>query len=825
MLSSPSSMTSRDAHHELQQFMEEAGDVVFRLNPLGEILFASQRASALIACGRELRGQQMALHVASLDLPAFKSALGNALLEPGRVEMRIKTPEHEVWHELRVSSLRVDGNAMELLLVGRDMTAQRATEERLRHMATHDALTELPNRLLLSDRIRMVIAQARRSGQGFSVATVGLDGFKKVNDGLGHPIGDAVLHMAAARLRKTLRDSDTLARVGGDEFVAVLPGTATEAQIKLVTGRLIATLQSPFEIESHTIYVGASVGVAVYPQHAEDEVRLVALADAAMSRAKETGKARCVVYSQSQSGPPEHDISLEAAMFQAVREGEFLLYYQPIVDARTREIQGFETLMRWKHPTLGMVPPARFIPIAETNGLINLLGAWALKAACVQLRQFQEVAQRPLYMSVNISPRQFRNDKFLVVQHVEEFIVAELPRADINRHVQRALGHLLELLELHAGGLQRPGAEQVDQAVGLGDRDEARRRHHAQRRVLPAHQRLEALDFARVGIDDGLVVQQELALAHRLKHRRFERDVVFRRAAVALVVDHAAGLAGLLGARHGRVGQRHQFDLVLGVLRIDGHADRGADVDGVVVDFKRCLQGGDQPSGDQLDLRLGRGAGQHGDEFIAADAGQGVAVAQGLAQARGGHVQHGVADRVAEAVVDFLEAVQSHRGHRKTLAGAARLGDHHADAVRQQQAVGQLGEGVVGGHVAQPLLGGTLGRHVAADQQQLHRVAVDTQAGHAQLVPHLVFRRLDAHLDPSRLQQGVAERALEGRQVERGHMQRHLLAAQLASASDQGAGPLAGKQYLAQGVEPEDYIACLFHELLQFMVRVARGHG
>jgi EAL domain-containing protein (putative c-di-GMP-specific phosphodiesterase class I) len=134
-----------------------------------------------------------------------------------------------------------------------------------------------------------------------------------------------------------------------------------------------------------------------------------------MSRAKETGKARCVVYSAQASGPPQHDISLEAAMFQAVREGEFLLYYQPIVDTRTRQIQGFETLMRWKHPTLGMVPPSRFIPIAETNGLINLLGAWALKAACVQLKHFEEAARRELYISVNISPRQFRNDKFLDV--------------------------------------------------------------------------------------------------------------------------------------------------------------------------------------------------------------------------------------------------------------------------------------------------------------------------------------------------------------------------------------------------------------------------
>jgi diguanylate cyclase (GGDEF)-like protein len=397
--------------------MEEAGDVVFRLNQLGQLLFASQRASARIASAAPLIGSALTRLVTDADQAPLAAVLTEVIESraPRLLEVRIKTPDADVWHELRVSCYTNQHEATELLIVGRDMTIQHATEERLRHMATHDALTELPNRLLLSDRMRMVIANARRSGQGFSVATIGLDGFKKVNDGLGHPIGDALLRMAAGRLRKTLRDSDTLARVGGDEFVAILPGTATEAQIKLVTGRLIATLQSPFEIENHTIYVGASVGVSVYPQHAEDEVRLIALADAAMSRAKETGKARCVVYSQAHAGPPEHDISLEAAMFQAVREGEFLLYYQPIVDAHTREIQGFETLMRWKHPTLGMVPPARFIPIAETNGLINLLGAWALKAACVQLKQFEEVAQRSLYISVNISPRQFRNDKFLDV--------------------------------------------------------------------------------------------------------------------------------------------------------------------------------------------------------------------------------------------------------------------------------------------------------------------------------------------------------------------------------------------------------------------------
>jgi len=398
----------------LDSLLEAAGDIVFRVNLGGQIRAASRRALTLT--GVEIGGRPLVSLVHDVDQNALRNAIvgAGASGDPSVVEARFRCGERDIWFELRIALIASNDDAP-LLVIGRDMSSQHATEERLRHMATHDSLTELPNRVLLSDRIRMVIANARRSGQGFAVATIGLDGFKKVNDGLGHAVGDAVLRMAAGRLRRTLRDSDTLARVGGDEFVAVLPGSGNDAQIKLVTGRLMAALQSPFEIDGHTIYLAGSIGVAVYPEHAEDEVRLVTLADTAMSRAKETGRARAVTYSPRDQGPPEHDISLEAAMFNAVREGEFQLYYQPIVDARNRTIEGFETLMRWKHPTLGMVPPVRFIPIAETNGLINLLGAWALKAACMQIRQFEEVAGRELYISVNISPRQFRSDKFLAV--------------------------------------------------------------------------------------------------------------------------------------------------------------------------------------------------------------------------------------------------------------------------------------------------------------------------------------------------------------------------------------------------------------------------
>ena len=423
----------------LDSLMEAAGDVVFQLAATGQIRAASRRAVRLIGLDLPLEGTLLAALVAEQDAPVLRTAIVDAVAaaEPilVRVRLRCAVADARAPHvpslELRPFELRIallgDGA---LLVVGRDTSAQHATEERLRHIATHDALTELPNRLLLADRVRMVMANARRSGQGFAVASVGLDGFRKVNDGLGHQVGDTVLRQAAARLRRALRDSDTLARPGADEFVAVLPGTVTDAQIKLVTGRLLAALQAPFEIDGHTIYLAASIGVALYPQHAEDDNGLLALADAALARAKETGKARAVVYSAREEGPPEHDISLEAAMFTAVREGEFLLYYQPIVDARTRLIEGFETLMRWKHPTLGMVPPVRFIPIAETNGLINLLGAWALKAACVQLRQFEEAAGRDLYISVNISPRQFRNDQFLDVLD-QALALSDLPGAKL----------------------------------------------------------------------------------------------------------------------------------------------------------------------------------------------------------------------------------------------------------------------------------------------------------------------------------------------------------------------------------------------------------
>jgi diguanylate cyclase (GGDEF)-like protein/PAS domain S-box-containing protein len=401
----------------LESLLEAAGDAVFRIDRHFRIFFCSQKAQHALGVKGDLIGTLITDHLAPDDVPAFQVALTEAS-ESGaatRVNSRWQVGDGIQWYELQLTSCSNEVNQLEFLILARDVTEQHATEERLRHMATHDALTGLPNRSLLSDRLRMAIAQSRRLGAGFAVLALDLDGFKKVNDALGHAVGDALLRVASVRFRDSLRTVDTLARVGGDEFIAVLPSAVNIEELQQIARRMISTVQLPFEIDNHVLYVSTSIGAAIYPQHGDNEVKLLAHADTALYRAKETGKSRCVIYDFAKFDLPEHDVSMEAAMYDAVRNGEFRLFYQPIIDARTRKIVGFEALMRWAHPELGSISPTQFIPMAEANGLINLLGGWALKAACVQIRHFEEVAGRPLYVSVNVSPRQFRNDQFLQV--------------------------------------------------------------------------------------------------------------------------------------------------------------------------------------------------------------------------------------------------------------------------------------------------------------------------------------------------------------------------------------------------------------------------
>jgi diguanylate cyclase (GGDEF)-like protein len=400
---------------QLESLMEAAGDAVFRLNEKGFILHVSQRTIQLVNSSSPLVGSLLIDQIAVEDRLAFEVALTQTIesLQPSRVQVRLYTSAAMLWVEIQFAAYTNERKAVELLAVLRDISVEQDTAQRLQHLTTHDALTGMPNRSLLADRLRMAQAYARRTGLNFSVIVLDLDGFKKINDALGHSIGDRLLQVAAGRLLNCLRDVDTLARIGGDEFVAILPNAVSEEEIQIVARRMMAAVQLPFDIAPHTLYIGVSIGGATYPVHGDTEVKLLAHADTAMHRAKETGRSRCIVFSAEKFPQPDHDVSLEAAMFEAVRNGEFLLHYQPIVDAKTRQIMGFEALMRWQHPVLGLISPAQFIPMAEGNGLINLLGAWVLRAACAQLRKFQEVSGHELYVSVNVSPRQFRDERFI----------------------------------------------------------------------------------------------------------------------------------------------------------------------------------------------------------------------------------------------------------------------------------------------------------------------------------------------------------------------------------------------------------------------------
>lgn len=405
---------------QLDALMEAAGDIVFRLNEHGIILSASAAARELLAVGSSVTDHFLAEFVPEQDHPPLSAAIAYLMEshQPSRIRSRIVTRVGACWFDLQLIPYANPQLSPEILVIGHDISSHKATEERVHHMATHDALTNLPNRSLASERIQAAIIESLHAKSGFTLMALDLDGFKKVNDALGYAAGDALLCIAAHRLRETVYNrngSDTLARTGGNEFLILLPGLVDSEEIHLLARSMMSMLQRPFEIHDRLIYVNASVGAACYPQHGESAVQLLANAEIALHHAKETGKAHCIIYDQEKFNQPPPDVGLEAAMFEAVRNGEFLLHYQPVVDAITRQIVGFEALMRWQHPELGLVSPVRFIPMAESNGLINLLGAWALKTACVQIQQFSECAGRPLYIAVNVSPRQFRNGQFLQV--------------------------------------------------------------------------------------------------------------------------------------------------------------------------------------------------------------------------------------------------------------------------------------------------------------------------------------------------------------------------------------------------------------------------
>lgn len=334
---------------------------------------------------------------------------------------------------------------------------RKINEDRIEYMANHDALTGLPNRALLNDRLAQAISFSNRYGRGVSVVFIDLDHFKQVNDCLGHPVGDEILKTVSARMLKAVRTTDTVVRLGGDEFVVILFDQTKNIDATISTlQKITAAISEPIVRGKHKLLITASIGVATYPDDGIDAIALLANADAAMYRAKELGRNNFQFYTPELNDSVHEKFEFQEELRGALGRAEFALHYQPQIDLASGKIFAVEALIRWHHPTLGTVPPDKFIPIAEETGLIVQIGEWVMHTACLQNKAWQDAGLAPIRVCVNVSARQFREKN--LVQYIKDtlmetglashYLELEVTESLIMQDVAQAVATMNELQEL-----------------------------------------------------------------------------------------------------------------------------------------------------------------------------------------------------------------------------------------------------------------------------------------------------------------------------------------------------------------------------------------
>lgn len=324
------------------------------------------------------------------------------------IETQITKPSGEISHMLTVKKPLFQGDGqVNVLSVSTDITERKLAEKHIHHLATHDVLTNLPNRALFTDRVNYTLLQCAQNHGIFAILNLDLDRFKTINDTLGHSLGDKLLQAVAKRLISCLSFHDTVSRQGGDEFSIILGALKSVEEAGQIAGQLLQALSQPFYIEERELHIGGSIGISFYPEDAQDAMGLICNAEIAMYRAKERGRNKYEFYTQDMNEKALERLTLENNLRRAIEREEFLLYYQPKINLITGKVIGAEALIRWRHPEMGLIPPGKFIPLAEESGLILPMGEWTIKEACRQMKAWEREGLTQLKIAVNLSAAQF----------------------------------------------------------------------------------------------------------------------------------------------------------------------------------------------------------------------------------------------------------------------------------------------------------------------------------------------------------------------------------------------------------------------------------
>jgi len=405
--------------------VDSSPDIIYTLNHEGRFTFINDRAYQLLGYKRdELIGQHYSILVHEEDLERARYVFNERRVDERasrNVELRLKcnsgaSQERTFNNTLMTISLNAVGmhvpdhevRSLEFFGtygVARDITDRKRAEEVISYQAYHDILTDLPNRILFKDRLGLAVIQAKRKQHELAVMFIDLDRFKLVNDTLGHVKGDELLQQVAARLKECLRKGDTLARQGGDEFTIVLPELRERDDARAVADKFLECLHLPFDLDGHQVHISASIGIAVYPAHGESIDELLRHADIAMYQVKGQGKNGHAFYDPSMQEVSHQKIALEQSLRRALELGELEMYYQPQIDPTGGRIVGAEALMRWNHPTRGVVSPGEFLPFAEESGLMLPISDWMIGALCRDMLQWKSIGGGQVRLSLNLSPQ------------------------------------------------------------------------------------------------------------------------------------------------------------------------------------------------------------------------------------------------------------------------------------------------------------------------------------------------------------------------------------------------------------------------------------